>query len=99
MALLRKITQGEMVLGKLTIVEGWSFADMRRAVDAHPDLRHDSAGMSAGELLRAVDASEGHPEGLFFPDTYFFDAGQFRPGHLQARLRRHEEAGGGQWPA
>jgi len=75
MALLRKITVGDTVLGKLTIVEGWNFAEMRRAVDGHPDLRHDSAGMSAEEVLRAVGASEDHPEGLFFPDTYFFDAG------------------------
>jgi UPF0755 protein len=99
MALLRKITLGEMVLGKLTIVEGWSFADMRRAVDAHPDLRHDSAGMSAGELLRLVGASEDHPEGLFFPDTYFFDAGSsdlaiYRRAY--GAMRKLVEA---QWPA
>jgi UPF0755 protein len=75
MALMRKITVGETVLGKLTIVEGWGFAEMRRAVDAHPDLRHDSAGMSDNDLLQVVGAAELHPEGLFFPDTYFFDAG------------------------
>ena len=74
-ALLRKITVGEMVLGKLTIVEGWTFNEMRQAVDAHPGLRHDSAGMTAGALLQAVGGGESHPEGLFFPDTYFFDAG------------------------
>lgn len=75
MALMRKITEGETVLGKLTVVEGWRFAEMRRIVDAHPDLRHDSAGMSDAELLQAVGANELHPEGLFFPDTYFFDTG------------------------
>ena len=75
MDLMRKITEGETVLGKLTVVEGWRFADMRRVVDAHPDLRHDSAGLSNPELLRAVGAGELEPEGLFFPDTYFFDTG------------------------
>lgn len=75
MTLLRKITVGDTVLGKLTIVEGWRFADMRRAVNAHAGLRHDTASMTDGELLKAVGAPQAHPEGLFFPDTYFFDLG------------------------
>lgn len=75
LALLRKITVGETVLGKLTVIEGWSFAEMRRALDAQADLRHDSAGMSEAELLQAIGAQAGHPEGQFFPDTYFFDHG------------------------
>ena len=31
--------------------------------------------MSTAELLKAVGASESHPEGLFAPDTYVFDPG------------------------
>ena len=73
--LLRKITVGDTVLGKLTIPEGWSFAEMRRAVDAHPGLRHDTAGMSTTQLLGAMGVSDPHAEGRFFPDTYFFDLG------------------------
>ena len=73
--LLRKITQGDTVLGKLALIEGWTFLDMRRSVAANPGLRHDTAAMSDAELLKAVGASESHPEGLFFPDTYFFDMG------------------------
>lgn len=73
--LLRKITVGDTVLGKLTIPEGWSFAEMRRAVDAHPGLKHDSAGMTPEQLLAAIGAEATHPEGRFFPDTYFFDQG------------------------
>jgi len=73
--LLRKITQGETALGKLALIEGWTFQDMRRSVAANPELRHDTQGMSDAELMQAVGASESHPEGLFFPDTYFFDKG------------------------
>ena len=75
LALLRKITQGETVLGKLTVIEGWSFAEMRRAIDAKPTLRHDTAGMTDADLLQAIGAEASHPEGQFFPDTYFFDQG------------------------
>lgn len=97
--LLRKITAGETVLGKLTIVEGWSFREMRKAVDAHPGLRHDTAGMSDAALLKAVGGEGGQAEGLFFPDTYFFDAGSsdlalYRRA-LGAMARQLET----QWPA
>lgn len=99
MALLRKITMGEMVLGKLTIVEGWSFAEMRRAVDAHPGLRHDSAGMSDDALLQAVGATERHPEGLFFPDTYFFDAGSSDLAIYRRAYGAMKKLVDGRWPA
>ncbi len=75
LGLLRKITAGETVLGKLTVPEGWTFAEMRRALDAHPGLRHDSTSMDEARLLAAIGASEQQAEGRFFPDTYFFDLG------------------------
>lgn len=73
--LLRKISEGDTVLGKLALIEGWSFRDMRRSVAANPALRHDTAAMSDADLLQAIGAQERHPEGLFYPDTYFFDHG------------------------
>jgi len=75
LALLRKITEGDTVQGKITVIEGWTFAEMRRALERAPDLRHDTADMSDTELLAALGAKANHPEGLFFPDTYFFDMG------------------------
>jgi len=73
--LLRRITLGDTVLGRVTIIEGWTFADMRRALADHPGLRQEAAAMSDVELLNALGATQSHPEGLFFPDTYFFDVG------------------------
>lgn len=75
LALLEKLTRGDTVLRKLTIVEGWSFRQMREEMDSNPDLRHETTGMSDAALLAAIGAPERHPEGLFFPDTYYFDAG------------------------
>ena len=75
MALLEKLTRGDTVLSKLTVVEGWSFRQMREAVNKNPDLRHESAELNDAALLAAIGAPERWPEGLFFPDTYYFDAG------------------------
>lgn len=86
-ALLRRITSADFRQDKLTIVEGWSFAQLRAALDAHPALRHDSRGMDDAELARRLEISPPLPEGQFFPDTYFFVAGSSDIAVLQ-RARR-----------
>ncbi|MFN3593753.1 MAG: endolytic transglycosylase MltG [Thiobacillaceae bacterium] len=73
--LLRKLTQGEFLLGRITFIEGWTFRQMRAAIDRHPRLRHDTAGLSEAALLAELGIEASHPEGLFFPDTYYFDIG------------------------
>jgi UPF0755 protein len=44
-------------------------------LNASSDLRHDSASLSDAEVLTRLQATETHPEGLFFPDTYLFARG------------------------
>ena len=48
---------------------------MRAALDAHPGVRHETAGLTASEVLARLKVPERHPEGLFFPDTYHFNTG------------------------
>jgi len=73
--LVDKLRRGEVLREKLTIVEGWTFAEMRALLAGIAELRQDSARMSDAELLKAIGATESHPEGLFAPDTYVFDPG------------------------
>ena len=73
--LLDKLTRGDVTQAELRLIEGWTFAQFRAVLDASPDLRHDSAGLEDTEILARIQASEGHPEGLFFPDTYLFVKG------------------------
>ncbi len=73
--LLDKLARGEVVQAELQVIEGSTFGQLRAALDASPVLRHDTAGISDAELLKRVGASEQHPEGLFFPDTYVFARG------------------------
>lgn len=73
--LLVKITAGDTQLVRITLVEGWTFRQIRAALEADARVRHDSRGMSDRELLAAIGAGEAHPEGLFFPDTYYSDSG------------------------
>jgi UPF0755 protein len=73
--LLDKLTRGDVTQAEVRLIEGWTFAQVRAALDASPDLRHDTRGLEEGEILKRVGAAETHPEGLFFPDTYLFARG------------------------
>jgi UPF0755 protein len=73
--LLKMIARGEVSQAQITFIEGWTFAQMRAALAAHPGVTHDIGTQSDAEVLRAIGASEMHPEGLFFPDTYYFSPG------------------------
>ncbi len=73
--LLDKLARGEVMQAELQLIEGSTFGQLRAALNASSVLRHDTAGLSDAELLKRVGASEWHPEGLFFPDTYVFARG------------------------
>lgn len=73
--LLNKLTRGDVAQAEVRLIEGWTFSQFRAALDASPDLRHDTAGLDERELLSRLQAAESHPEGLFFPDTYLFAKG------------------------
>ncbi|MCX8567286.1 MAG: UPF0755 protein [Glomeribacter sp. 1016415] len=70
---LQKIAQGDVSQYAATVVEGWTFAQMRTALAQHPALTHDAADLTDAQLMQAIGARETQPEGLFFPDTYFFE--------------------------
>lgn len=75
MELLEMITQGNVSKTPFTVIEGWTFRQLRNALNEASNVRHDSLSMSDAEILQRIEATENHPEGLFFPDTYFVDAG------------------------
>ncbi|MHB1215690.1 MAG: endolytic transglycosylase MltG [Thiobacillus sp.] len=72
LALYGKFERGEVSQAAVQFIEGWNWREVRAALAAQPLLKNDSAGMSNAELLRAIGAEESHPEGLLFPDTYFY---------------------------
>jgi UPF0755 protein len=73
--ILQKLERGDVVQSEVLLVEGWTFAQLRAALGASDALRHDSSGLSDVEILASIGATERHPEGLFFPDTYLFARG------------------------
>lgn len=74
--LLRKITQGEFQLTEIVFIEGWTFGQVRAALDAHESLRHDTRGLDDAEVMARLGSPGAPAEGRFFPDTYLFARGE-----------------------
>src|SRR5258708_29329461 len=70
--LLEKIVRGEFAQAELRFIEGWTFAQLRSVLDGHPALKHDSTALSNAQILERLGIDKKSPEGLFFPDTYYF---------------------------
>jgi UPF0755 protein len=68
------LERGEVVLEQLTVVEGSTFADLRRALEKHPAVTTTLKGKSDAEVMAIIGHANELPEGRFFPDTYRFAA-------------------------
>lgn len=71
--LLEKLTRGDVSQSSLTIVEGWTFRQIRAALASNTELEHDTQGLSDEEVLAQLGSENKAAEGLFMPDTYLFD--------------------------
>ncbi|KFI07671.1 hypothetical protein JN27_08870 [Massilia sp. BSC265] len=101
--LLAQLVRGEFAQEAITIVEGWTFRQMRAAIAAHERLRHDTVALSDEELMQKISSEYKAPEGLFFPDTYLFAKGSseleiYKKAH-QAMLNRLKSAWEGRDPS
>jgi UPF0755 protein len=74
-ALLEKITRGDVTLMAITFAEGATFRQMRKLLDAHPKVKHETTALQDGQILERLAISDPSPEGGFFPDTYHFSEG------------------------
>jgi UPF0755 protein len=95
--ILRQLAEGRVVLETLTIVEGWTFADMRRVIEAHPHVKVTLRGKEIAEFMTAIGHPGEHPEGRFFPDTYRFAAGTTDREILELAYRKMAEALDSAW--
>jgi UPF0755 protein len=74
-ALLDRLARGEVIQRKYTLIEGWSFRDVRRALAADPLLVHPTTQPDDAALMRALGRAGQHPEGRFLPETYVYTRG------------------------
>ncbi len=74
-SLLNLIVAGRVVNHTLTLVEGWTFRQVKQAINKNNQLKRTLNGLSDKEIMQRIGHAGEHPEGHFFPDTYHFPRG------------------------
>lgn len=85
--LLSKLVRGEESLRSVTLVEGWTFRQVREALAKAEQLRPDSAALPPEAVMARLDRPGVPPEGRFFPDTYTYAKGSSDLAVLRRALR------------
>ena len=70
--LLRQVTEGRVAQHSVVLLEGWTFRQMRQALEQAPKLKQSLLGLSDATVMARLGYPDEHPEGRFFPDTYFY---------------------------
>ena len=73
--LLEQLAGGKVIQHSLTLIEGWTFQQVREALAGHSALEHNLDDLSDAELMSYLGHPDEHPEGRFLPDTYHFPRG------------------------
>ena len=67
--------RGEVVQYSLTLVEGWTFRQVRAALARQDKLELTLSELSDAEIMATLGQPGENPEGRFFPDTYRYVRG------------------------
>jgi UPF0755 protein len=74
-SLLRKLVRGEESMKSVTLVEGWSLKQIRKALKNADQLRAQTTELSAEDIMQQLGRAGVSAEGRFFPDTYTYAKG------------------------
>jgi len=71
--LLLSLNNGKATQGSITFIEGRTFVQMREKMARNDALKQTVTNLSEAEILKLVGSNRTKAEGLFFPDTFYFD--------------------------
>ncbi len=73
--LLSMLVRGEEALKSVTLVEGWTFNQVRAALQKAEQLTPETLALQPEIIMEKLGKPGVHPEGRFFPDTYTYAKG------------------------
>ena len=89
--------RGEMVQYSLTLVEGWTFQQVRAALAKDEKLEQTLKGLNDSQVMDKLGHAGVFPEGRFFPDTYRFVRGMTDAELLKKAYDRLDEVLAREW--
>jgi len=73
--LVSKVDEGRVIQYSITLIEGKTFKDYLSQLTQQKTLVDELGAMSNAQIMRKLGAPGKNPEGLFAPQTYFFQRG------------------------
>jgi UPF0755 protein len=95
--LLTMLVRGDQTLKSITLVEGWSFQQVRTALQKAELLAPDSIGLEPEIIMQKLGRAGVHPEGRFFPDTYTYSKGSSDMAVLQRAAKAMDKRLAAAW--
>lgn len=76
-ALLGKMKRGDVVIYQVTFVEGLGYREYLKALSKAESINITLQNLDGKQILALLNIpARACPEGLFFPDTYFYEKGE-----------------------
>jgi UPF0755 protein len=73
--LMLSLNNGKTTQGGVTFIEGRTFAQMREKIVNNEAMKQTVVNQPEAEILKLMGSNYTKAEGLFFPDTFYFDRG------------------------
>ncbi len=71
--LLALFVSGKSRQYAITFPEGWNISQLLHALAQDPNIKKTFDYSNIGTIMQVLGSKEAHPEGWFFPETYFFE--------------------------
>jgi len=97
--LIGMMAAGKVIQHRFTIVDGWTFRQLRLALANEPGLQQTLPGIDNAALAARLEIDGGNPEGWFLPETYAWVKGDSDFNILQRARASMREALDRLWPA
>ena len=95
--LLDQFVAGKVKQHVLTLVEGWSFAQVLAAIQNNQILQQSPGQADGKNIMFALQSPDFSPEGQFFPDTYHFPMGTTDIQFLQRAYDKMQQVLAEEW--
>ncbi|MGH8820678.1 MAG: endolytic transglycosylase MltG [Rhodoferax sp.] len=86
-SILLMLVRGEETLRTVTLVDGWTFRQVRDALAKADDLKPDTLGLTDDAIMTMLGRPGVSPQGRFYPDTYNYSKGSSDLAVLKRAMR------------
>ena len=89
--ILGRVSRGDIYQHRVTLLEGWSYQDLIVKLRQQTKLSQELGSLTPRQIRESLSLTANSPEGLFFPDTYFFVRGESDLDLLDRAARKMEQ--------